>query len=389
MSLRVLMVHEPAGGGSGRQVLDLSEGLIARGHRVSLAYSGRRAETSYLKRAGAIDFEHLTVLDMHRELGPHDLGSAHALKRWMRRHGPFDVVHAHSSKAGALARLVAPRGVARVYTPHAFRTMDPELGRAPALVYGQVEGLFGALLSDAVIAVGGEEAEHAGRLGIPKAKIHLVANGVEPFQCRMRQAVREELGLGAEAIAVGFVGRLTAQKDPTRFCAAIQAAHALDSRVVGVMIGDGELAGEVRSMAAPVLHLGGQDARAYFAGFDMLAMTSRYEGFPYVLLEALQAGLPIISSEVGGASAVIESGRNGVLLDRDADPAAFAAAIVGLADAAERARYAAASRAVAPNFAADVMVTKTEHVYRTAVARRRAGRGGAPQPLPVGIRPAA
>ena len=81
MSLRILMVHEPAGGGSGRQVLDLSEVLIAQGHRVSLAYSSRRAEASYVSRAAALNFERTAEVDMHREQGLHDVGALVALKQ--------------------------------------------------------------------------------------------------------------------------------------------------------------------------------------------------------------------------------------------------------------------------------------------------------------------
>src|SRR5690606_27955331 len=98
----------------------------------------------------------------------------------IREMGPFDIIHGHSSKAGALTRLALPRRHARrIYTPHAFRTMDPTLGKGASLVYGAIESLLGRFFSDAVVCVSDDEKAHAATLlRIPERLLHTVINGV-------------------------------------------------------------------------------------------------------------------------------------------------------------------------------------------------------------------
>ena len=300
--MRILLVIEAAGGGSGRHVIDLARELARQGHHVAVIYSPTRAESRFEAEIAALPIV-LARLPMRRAVGPWDIPTARAMKRLVAQLGPFDIVHAHSSKAGALLRAVAPKGAARVYTPHAFRTMDPGLGGAGRVAYGVVEALLARFCTDALIAVAPEEAAHARNLGISARKIHTVVNGVSPAPPVNRVEARAELGLAPDDIAVGFVGRLCEQKDPERFARAIRIARAADPRIRGVVLGDGELAEGVRRAGGDGVALfKGRDARLFLPAFDLFAMTSRYEGMPYVLLEALQAGLPIVSTEVGGTS---------------------------------------------------------------------------------------
>lgn len=241
--MRLMLVTEPSGGGSGRHVIDLAMGLKARGHEVCLVYSPVRSEARFEAEAADLGLWRLESIPMARAVGPGDAKSAAALRQLIRAHGPFDVLHAHSSKAGALLRTVAPANAARVYTPHALRTMDPTLGKVGRLVYGGIEWSLARFLSDAIIAVAPEEARHAEDVGFPKDSLHTVVNGVDAGPPVDRAAVRASLGLDATAIVVGFVGRLCEQKDPLKFVKAVRIAQARDSRIRGVMLGDGEQIG--------------------------------------------------------------------------------------------------------------------------------------------------
>ena len=80
---------------------------------------------------------------MKRAVGPSDWSSLRVLTKLVRETGPYDILHGHSSKAGALVRLL-PRSLpgARIYTPHALRTMDPEISWPAALIYGSAERLL-------------------------------------------------------------------------------------------------------------------------------------------------------------------------------------------------------------------------------------------------------
>ena len=105
----VLLVLETGGGGAGRHVVDLARGLIQRGYGVTLAYSGLRAEASFLDEIHSTADLHCIRIDMTRAVSATDLTAARAIHAYLRQFGPFRVVHGHSSKAGALSRIAASR----------------------------------------------------------------------------------------------------------------------------------------------------------------------------------------------------------------------------------------------------------------------------------------
>ena len=107
------------------------------------------------------------AVPMRRGIHPLDAVSAIQLMRFARRLGPFDLIHGHSSKAGALARLVGYwLGIPTVYTPHAIITLDPLLPAFKRMFYGRIERLLASLGPGRMIAVCRDELEHAARLGI-------------------------------------------------------------------------------------------------------------------------------------------------------------------------------------------------------------------------------
>ena len=132
--MRILLTLETSGGGSGRHVLDLAAGLSHRGHDVTFVWSPDRAEEKFVQQLQALRAVSSHPLSMRRAVGLNDVASLRALSNYICNESPFDILHGHSSKAGALVRLL-PRNVkgARIYTPHAFRTMDPTLSRVGRL----------------------------------------------------------------------------------------------------------------------------------------------------------------------------------------------------------------------------------------------------------------
>ena len=129
-ALRILLVIESSGGGSARHTIDLANGLLRHGHSVELAYSPVRAEewfeTAVKNTPGLIAHR----INMSRSPGLSDIGAVRSLRKLFAARERFDVVHGHSSKGGALIRL-ASIGFdhARIYTPHALVTLDPELSK--------------------------------------------------------------------------------------------------------------------------------------------------------------------------------------------------------------------------------------------------------------------
>jgi glycosyltransferase involved in cell wall biosynthesis len=378
--LSILQVLEPSGGGSGRHFIDLCRELAARGHRVTAVYSPRRAERRFVDELTALPDVTVLPVAMRRGPSPSDLRAWRMLRRVMRQHGPFDIIHGHSSKAGALIRLGLPgRAPRRIYTPHAFRTMDPTLGRVGRFVYGLIEGVFGRYLSDAVICVSADEERHARNvLKIPRHRLTTIVNGVATPPAGARDAVRDRLGLRAESFAFGFIGRLSPQKAPERLIEAFRRITSQRSDAELALIGFGELEEDVKiqimeAHLSEKVHLSsevpGADA---MQAFDALVMPSRYEAMSYVMLEAAAAGLPMVLSDVGGASTVVEHGINGLIVPNSDDPAELAEAMLGLSSPE---RYLAMRSAAAlriRRFSLEKMVRETEAVYRKSTDISRA-----------------
>ena len=104
---RVLMVVESSAGGTGRHVMDLSEGLLARGCEVHMVYSPQRMDSTFRDRLSNLQALRHTALPMQRSIHPSEFAALLAIRRYLHSFGPFDIIHGHSSKGGALARLAA------------------------------------------------------------------------------------------------------------------------------------------------------------------------------------------------------------------------------------------------------------------------------------------
>lgn len=374
--MRILEVLEPSGGGSGRHFLDLCRGLAARGHHVEAVYSPVRAEETFLRELKALGLPAIHAVAMKRAPGRSDIAAHKALSKIISA-GRFDIVHGHSSKAGALTRLHLPGpNVPRVYTPHAFRTMDPTLGLAGRLIYGSIELLLARLFTDNLICVSDDEYRHASRLGIPERKLSVIRNGVAAPPGGMAQTIRASFGIGPATLVFGFIGRLSPQKAPERLLQAF--AHAASRIGDGhlVMVGTGELEAETKA----AIKASGLQNRIHltsaFSGpqavscFDVLVMPSRYEAMSYVMLEAAAVGKPIISTDIGGAGTVIEDGINGFIVPNSDDIGSLSAAMVKIAQPGTYAALHAAAMARKDEYTLAVMIDKTEALYRNVVTHK-------------------
>lgn len=374
--LRILLVLEAAGGGAGHHVIDLAAGLQRLGHAVHLAYSTQREEADFRDHARRLTGVALHHTDMRRAPGWRDLAAMLQLRRLMRSAGPFDIVHGHSSKGGALARMAAIRtGVVTLYTPHAFITLQPELGRLSRFWYATAERAL-ARMGDGMICVSEEERDHALQLGIPAEHIFLVHNGLAPSPPGDRVRARQMLGLRDGDVCAGFVGRLSPQKAADRLVRAFALAAREQPALRLVIVGSGPETDALRSLVAEldlrgrVLLAGQGDGPALMAGFDMLAVTSRYEGFPYVFLEAAERGLPLVTMAVGGCRAVVRHGVNGYVVPQG-ETVVFARHLAALAGQAElRNAMGRASRLIAREFTVERMVRETGQVYARLLTRR-------------------
>jgi glycosyltransferase involved in cell wall biosynthesis len=368
--LRIAIVVEAAGGGVARHLVDLIAGLRAR-HDAEIhliAPLGDRFDMTMLSKTVALCAS-FHRLPFRREVGMRDARSLLLLRRLLRQLQP-DIVHSHSSKAGALARLC--RGPwKQIYTPHAVYTLNPNLPATQRRFYGGIERWLGNHCSDAVIGVSGDEAEHLRDLGLASARIRTVANGVTPRGLLQRGAARTELGLREDAFVIGFVGRFDFQKGVdrlVRIARELFQRHGDALQIIAIGSGDfaqaaGAEADNVPSNVRVAGHV--DDAYRYFSAFDLLALPSRYEGFPYVCIEAVVAQVPIVATRVAGVTQLIAGYRVGAMVANTDDPAEFAEAVSQFAESPDlRERKRANCERAIEHFTADAMVDRTAAVYQ-------------------------
>ena len=373
--MRLMEVLEPSGGGSGRHFIDLCRGMQARGHVVHAVYSPVRAEPRFVDELASLGLAGMHAVAMARAPGLSDFAAWWALGSAMRRAGPLDIIHGHSSKAGALSRIRLPgRHVPRVYTPHAFRTMDPGLGPVGRKVYGSIEKLLARSFTDRLICVSADEYAHARGLGMPRDRLSIVVNGVDTPPSDSRSTVRNTLGIPQDALVFGFVGRLTHQKAPERLVAAFELVASKVPNAQLLMIGNGEMQGAVLRQIEACGHADRMHLTNDFTGphamaaIDVLVVPSRYEAMSYAMLEAAAAGKPLILSNVGGASTVLKDGENGLLVANEDDPRHLSEAMLSLSRPDRLTRCATAAHARSQDYSLERMIAETEAIYRGLIA---------------------
>jgi len=369
--LRILQVTEASSAGVGLHVISLAQSLVSAGHEVHLIYSPLRIDKVFEAGFAQIPALRGVSLDMHRNLHPSDFLAVRLIRRYAHTHGPFDILHGHSSKGGALLRL-AGIGLpgAKIYTPHALITQDPSLSRLKRIFYEWAEKIM-AKFTDMFIAETNEEHEQLRRLGVLSGKIVIIPNGLKTPNLPDRQVTRARLNLAEDETVIGFVGRFVSQKGPEILlrALAILMERFQGLKITLIMVGDGDLREKLSEMArrleiAPrVRWMGEVPWDQQMPAFDILALPSLYEGMPYVLIEALFAGLPIVATKVGGAKLLVEPEVNGYLVPRG-DPQSLARALGELIiDPAKRSKFGKASLQKSQFFTLDNMTSRIQSVY--------------------------
>ncbi len=357
---RVLLCHQPTDGGVGRHVRDLANGLGRRGWEVLLCGPEPLADTGQAV--------HLP-LELGRAVSPRRDGAAVlGLARIIGETRP-DMVHAHSSKAGAVARLgraLHPRTPV-LYTPHGYAFAGYFSHPAERTLYRAVErGL--APLASRVVSVCEAEAQLARSVGAP-ARVRVVHNGVEPAP---PGATDPRLAaLRASGPVLGALTLLRPGKGLETLLAALPRVLSVHPSAQLTIFGEGPDLQSLRGLAAQAgvsaaVHFMGPSDRPLEAlrGMDVFVHPSWAESFPYVVLEAMSLGRPIVASDVGGIGEALADGSSGLLVpSRDAE--ALSLALIAMLDDRDRraAMGAAARRRAEEQFSLQAMVDRLVRVY--------------------------
>lgn len=318
----VLLVSEPGIDGVFRHVEGLCHYLISQGCVPNLAYSSRRGSEGLRRLVNRLEEAGGRTMDLHigNSPAPDDFRAALRLLAFAREVRP-QVIHAHSSKAGALVRLAAPFLPTKrlIYTAHAYYGMGKSRSLKTAL-FNRIEQMLGNV--GVTINISKDEASFANRvLGVRSERQRIHHNPVDSDFFRPplpgeRLAARTHLGIEEDLVVLGTVGRFVPQKDPETLYRAVSPALRANSRLRLLHIGWGELEGRVEQLkqdlgiAKQVLrgpYL--EDTRILYHAIDGLVMSSTYEaGWPIVILEAMASGLPVMTTRAPGLTDIDKAG---------------------------------------------------------------------------------
>lgn len=359
---------EPPDGGVAENVLRLALGLPRYGWQPYVAGPAEAITYTRLREAG-VPF---VRLPLERGFGTPaaDLSALRGLAAILRRK-PFDLVHAHSAKAGVVGRLAAKvAGTPVVYSPHCFPFVGP-WGPPRRLFALSVERALGPL-SDAILCVADEERQVALEERIvPDRKLHVVHNG-SPSCPRDLVADENLAAFRGEGPLAACLTVLRPQKSVSVFVDAAPRVLAEVPSARLAVVGDGPLRSELEAQAE---RMELDPERFRFFGFeppaarqlgsiDAFVLPSSWEAFAISILEAMACGVPQVATDVGGTSEALIDGETGLLCP-PGDSSALADRLVRiLSDDPGRAAMGAASRERHDRlFTVERMVERTADLY--------------------------
>ena len=223
----------------------------------------------------------------------------------------IDLLHAHLYKAHMLAGLAGSlTGRPVVATVHGMALSPDELAVSQTT-------------NSHLVVVCQEAYIHARSLGVPAERLTAIANGVDMARYRPAadgNAFRDDLGIPSDAPLVGFVGRIAWEKGPDQFMHVARHVHGNRPDVHFVLVGEGHMSGDVARMVEEMalserVHMAGmrRDTWNVYPALDVMVQTSRTEGMPLALLEAMACGKPIVAMTVGGVLELVEVGTTGLI----------------------------------------------------------------------------
>jgi glycosyltransferase involved in cell wall biosynthesis len=375
-------------GGPSIQTITLTRRLRERGYHTMLVRGLEGPDEGNMDHlADKLGVRPLRLTRLRRDLGPHDASALLAVLRLMRRMRP-DILHTHAAKAGALGRAAAllagdarPRVTVHTFHGHVFTGVFENERLVPLFV--QIER-FLARRTTRIVAVSQEVRQDLIDLRIAEPDhIEVIPLGFDltPFalegasRAEMRSVFRRRHGIGEQATLVTLLARVVQMKRVDRFLRIIDLLADLKDTVF-LIAGDGDQRKRLQQSELARKHAD----RIVWAGFehdipqvcfgsDVVVLTSDNEGTPVALIEAQAAGVPVVSTKVGGVGSVVADGVGGLLLAAE-DEEGFAEAVRSLALQPEVARSMGARgrEHVLARFSIERLVDDIDGLYQRLLA---------------------
>lgn len=370
--LRIVHCFRSPVGGIFRHVRDLVDAQNAAGHRTGIvcdSTTGGAFEDRLFEALAPRLPLGLRRVPMQRHIGIGDMSAAWHTYRAIRDLAP-DIIHGHGAKGGFYARMfgtmmrLSGSDVARIYAPHGgslHYDADTWTGRLIFTIERMTERV-----TDRILFVSRYELEtYRRKIGQPRCPFSVIHNG-------LRAEEFEPVAVADDAADFLFIGMMRDLKGPDLFIEALDRAGAMTGRELSaVMVGDGDGLPRYRGLAdslgigARIRFMPAMPAREAFALGRTVVVPSRAEAMPYIVLETLAAGRPLIATAVGGIPEIFGDRRDvlrrpevsdiaGAMAEAIGDPAAY------LARMPDRATLRS-------GFIADAMATGIENAYRDAM----------------------
>lgn len=316
---KILYICEAIGGGVRKHILDVLTHSDNSKYSISLIYSKTGIDEVFgdnlntLRDKGiklhAIEnfFNHISLID--------DIKALYKIVKIINEVQP-DIVHCHSSKAGALGRVAAKMCRIRsiIYTPHAYSFQNYTLSKSKRRLYILIERLLGKITNVTINVSEGERQNAIENNIVGENNSIVIYNGIN--------YIEQSVDNLSDTIKIGTTMRMEVQKDPLTFIEIAKIVVNKHPNVEFIFVGDGQLNNEIKeciekyNLGKSVKLLGFQkDVIDIVGTFNIYLITSLYEGLPYSIIEAISLGKPIVATNVTGNNEVVKNGYNGLLFE--------------------------------------------------------------------------
>lgn len=365
-------------GGAQQNTLDMCRLLDRSRYRVALiSGTGGRLE-SEAARISDLDFR--LVPELVREVNPiRDYSAFRIIRDHLRQFsedGAPVVVHTHSSKAGILGRFAA----SSANIPHVFHSVHgfghPAFSSFFMRQIALMAERIAARKTTRFLPVSNANIDEGNRLRLfGDRKVDLLRSAIDSTSYRAanltREAAREELNLPPGIPIVGTISPIKPQKDPLTFVRVAARVIRNMPETHFLLVGDGEMRGEVESQARDLgIHrsltlLGWRDdVPQLLRAMNVFCLTSRWEGLPRVIVQAMASGVPVVATGVDGVLDIVRHGETGHL-SPPGDVSSIATGILEFLDNPDRCQEITASAAqIVPEFEIERMIEKLDSLYR-------------------------
>ncbi len=369
-----ILLISGAAGGVGRHITDLAAFLLIKRNHVTLIYSGERTDSYFIKRLQILESLgcKLERVDFQRKIGLIDFFVLLKIILYILKEPRFDIIHGHSSKGGLYARILWFFSRAKIlYSPHAFFTMSPGNHKILHQLIKILECSM-SYITFKIIVTSVKEMDHLSYLGIRKGKAQLIPNGSygSPFKAIRKKSLYLDPPKKDVRLTIGFVGRFCYQKNLDLAIEIFDKCILVNNKIRLILVGSGEDELRIKRLVKTnglnrkVIFFGDANVDEVMPLFDLLLVSSRYEGSPYLFQDAAKYGVPIISSDVGGVEFFVKTKKNGFVFSSSDEAAKLILSLANNSDLIES--FSRESIRIAKYYSWERMGKETIKLYKSA-----------------------